>query len=361
MQFPPVPGIPLPGGLQPQPFQMPGLPGLPSMPGLPPELTALQSLIQSMLQGQQTSRNQILGQVQSQIDAQEANRVANQPLLDSALANIQSVLSGQAASPGLQGLVSSAFGPMTVEGMAQLKQAAEEAAARRGMSLTDTPIGQPYLQSVQKFQENMGGQQAQALIGLRQQDAAFAQRIQEFQDSLRQQATTNRLGVLQSLGTPEQAASVLSQLGLGAQQAALQQYGIQGQQALGMGNLALQGALGGAGMNLQSGQLSLQQQAQGFQQQFAQQQAAVQNLLASIGLLGDPMSAFGSLGTTGLNLSNQGTSNLLNLSNSLLGQGLSFPSPGSTTNQTTTGGSGFGSTVSGLGAIGLGLGGLFGR
>lgn len=346
--FPQTPPIALPVGLQPQSFQAPPSPTLPSEVAIPPELTALISQLQGTFDSQQAQRDQLLSALNAGISEQQANARANQPLLDAALANINSVLTGQAMSPGLEGLVNSAFSPAEAEGQRKLRQAAEEAAAARGMSLTDSPIGQPYLEENRRFLEQMGGQRAQMGAQLRSQDAAFSQNVRAFQEGLKQQALSNQTEVLKTLGTPEQAASVLANLGLGARNAAVNQYGIQMQGALGSADQALRAALGQAATNQANSQLALTAQQQGFNQQFSQQQASIQNQLALMSALGDPFGAYSSFGSMGSNLANLPGMNAINLA-SALGGGQSF-----NTNLSGSGGSG-GSTLGNLGAGALGL------
>src|SRR3990167_5562409 len=355
--FPQTPPIDLPLGQQPIPFQPPPAPVLPTQATVPPELLALQTQIQSMLQEQQTTRNQLLSQLQSQIQQQEQTAATNQPMLDLAMQNIQSVLSGQAASPSLQGLVDAAFGPVENEGQRRLRQTAEEAAAARGFSLTDAPIGQPFLEENRRFLEQIGGQRAQAMMGLREQDVAFSQRVREFQEGLKQQALSNRMDVVRNLGTPEQAAQLLGNLGLGAQNVALQQFGLQGQQALSASDIALRNALGQAASSQGAAGIGLASQAQGFQQQLARQQASIQNQLAAMQALGDPGSVFGGFGGFGANSLDQQLRNALGLSQGLVGQGVNFGTPGFTQ---TSQGQQPGNVLGGLGAGALGVGSLLG-
>ena len=346
-QFPQVPPIQLPPGLGPTTFNAPPAPNLPSTVSLPPELQSLMASLKANFDTQQQTRDSLLSNLQAGIAQQQANANANQPLLDAALRNIQSVLTGQAMSPGVEGLVNSAFAPAENEGQIRLRQAAEEAAAARGMHVTDTPIGQPYLDETRRFLEQMGGQRAQAAIGIRNQDATFAEQVRQFQEGLKQQALTNQTDVLRTLGTPEQAAGVLSTLGLGARNAAVQQFGIESQQALGASDQALRAALGQAQTNQGNTQLALASQNQGFQQQLAQQQASIQNQLGLMQALGDPYQAFNLGSTTGNTLSQQRLSNLLNLNSGIIGYTPNFSPTGMTT--TTSQPSTIGSQLLGLG------------
>ena len=398
--FPQTPPIQLPPGQQitpfqppaptamppsPAPFQAPPGPTLPTEITMSPELRALQSQLTTMLQGEQTQRESLLSQLQQAMVQQEQQNATNQPMVDLAMQNIQSVLSGQAMSPSLQGLVDSAYRPAEDEGARRLRQAAEEAASLRGMRLTDTPIGQPYLEESRRFMEQMGGQRAQAAIGLREQDAAFSERVRQFQEGLKQQALSNRMDVVKSLGTPEQAAQILGTLGLGANQAAISEFGARGNQAISASDLALRSALGQSSAGLQqygiqsqnasnagnlalnnamsqwqasqgNASLGLASQAQGFQQQLAKQQASIQNQLALMGALGDPNSAYGSMGNLGSNLSQQQLLNQLQLSQSLLGQPINFGTTGMTQNTTgTTPGTGLATSAGLLGNLALAL------
>lgn len=352
-EFPQVGGIDLPPGLGPQPFVAPPAPELPTMGDSGIDLAALMSQIQGNLTAWEGQRQSLMDNLNAGILEQQTNARNNQPMLDAALANIQSVLTGQAMSPGLEGLINSAFTPAENEGQRRLRQAAEEAAAGRGMSLTDTPIGQPYLEESRRFLEQMGGQRAQMGAQLREQDAAFSQNVRAFQEGLKQQALSNQTEVLRTLGTPEQAASVLGSLGLGAKNAVLQQYSTQMQGALGAADQGLRAALGQASTNQGNTQLALSSQAQNFQQQLSKQQASIQNQLAMFGVLGDPAGAYSSFSGTGSNLSNLSMMNNLNLIAALAGNPVGFSPAGQ-----SGGGGGGGSSLGGLGAFLQGLAGL---
>ncbi len=358
--FPQTPPISLPPTQQPQPFQPPPPPTLPTQIQMPPELQALTNNLNSMLQASQQERSGYLNALNQQLTQWDQNLTANQPMLDAAIANINSVLTGQAASPALEGLVSSAFNPIEAEATRKLRQVAEEAAAMRGMSLTDTPIGGPWLEENRRLQEQLGGQRAQALMGLRQQDADFSQRVREFQQGLTQQAMTNRLDVIRSLGTPEQAAQVMGNLGIGAQQAALGEFAARGQQALGASQQALQSALGQHQAGLNMGQFGLASQAQGFQQNLAKQQASIQNQLALMGALGDPMSTSMNFGNLGIGGSNQQLQNQLLVAQLLSGQPVDvfggLNRGGMTGTTTTSQPFNWMNMLSGVGALGMGLG-----
>lgn len=105
-------------------------------------------------------------------------------------------------SPEQQARINTAYGAAEAEGTAGIRQFAEEAAASRGMALTDSPIGAQVLPEVRKLQQNLAGAKASAELNAGTAEQTFNQTIQEFQANLRQQAYNNRLALLgQGSGT----------------------------------------------------------------------------------------------------------------------------------------------------------------
>ena len=71
-------------------------------------------------------------------------------------------------SPEIRELVAREFNAQRDLGNQDIKRAALEAAGGRGMALSDTPIGDPYLRAVALLNSQLGGQEAQSVLGLGQ-------------------------------------------------------------------------------------------------------------------------------------------------------------------------------------------------
>ena len=140
-------------------------------------------------------------------------------------------------SPEVRDLVAKRYQSQRALGTENIRTAAQAAAGSRGMRLEDTPIGDPYLRAIALLESQLGGEEAQSVLGIGQgyqqfrekslQDrfglletakkAARAQsflesqaskefdlNVADFQSRLRQQAVTNRL----------QLATTLANLGI---------------------------------------------------------------------------------------------------------------------------------------------------
>jgi hypothetical protein len=87
---------------------------------------------------------------------------------------------------GVRQLVSQAFQPARQVALRKLRDAAQREADIRGQSITDTPIGQEYLRQVSELQSTLGGQEAQAVLGLIQPREALLQQQAVQQEQARQ-------------------------------------------------------------------------------------------------------------------------------------------------------------------------------
>lgn len=119
-----------------------------------------------------------------------------------------SALGGQAAT-GLQGLMQNGMLPTGQQQSAlqqyfqsimqpqqqQMQQVAQQEAARRGMTISDSPIGNPYLQQLANYNAQMAGQQAGQGLQLGQNLAGMYQNTLNFGNQLQQNAMQNRLAL----------------------------------------------------------------------------------------------------------------------------------------------------------------------
>ena len=136
-------------------------------------------------------------------------------------------------SPEVRDLVTKQYQAQRDLGNQDIKRAATEAAGSRGMALSDTPIGDPYLRAVALLNSQLGGQEAQSVLGLgadyqkfretslenrfglldtaqkaaraqsfleRQSAQNFDMNVADFQQRLSQQAFQNRLQLSTTLG-----------------------------------------------------------------------------------------------------------------------------------------------------------------
>lgn len=114
---------------------------------------------------------------------------------------------GPQAAQGLQGLMANGMMPsgqqqsalqqyfqsIMAPQMEALQRTASQEAARRGMTIADSPIGGDYLRNVANYQAQMGGQQAGQALQLGQNNANMYQNALNFGNQLQQNAAQNRL------------------------------------------------------------------------------------------------------------------------------------------------------------------------
>jgi hypothetical protein len=102
-------------------------------------------------------------------------------------------LSGQSVlTPEDLGRLDTIFARQRTLGEESITRFAEDAAAARGLRLTDTPIGQPALEQIRELGSDLGAARAQAELGLEQQRAQFAEAVRQFGTNLRASALQNR-------------------------------------------------------------------------------------------------------------------------------------------------------------------------
>lgn len=178
-------------------------------------------------------------------------------------------------------------------GQEEIRRAAIEAAGRRGLNLTDTPIFEPLTRSIGRFESELRGGEAETLLSL----AEAARQLQQRQTEAREQAIQTRFGLL-SAQDRDRLTAELQRMALGEQ---ARQFG--GQFALNLADLRERARQGRFGLEnealLNRGQFleGVRQFQQDFQNRLKQQ--AFQNRLS----LGQNISQVG----LGLNAARQGT------------------------------------------------------
>lgn len=222
-------------------------------------------------------------------------------------------------SPEARALVSQEFNAARQKGTENIRLAAIGAAGRRGLNVTDTPIFDPLLRAQAELETQLGGQEAQSILGLSQNLRDFLQQ----QALSREQAIQGRFGL--------ESGQALSQAQLLTQRDQLLEAARQArdrgdetraqifeQAAQGRANLAQRAGEFQTTAGLQQGQF-LEGALQGRFGLEAQQQA--QRQASQLGLLGlgEQARQFG--GQFGLNLAGlqeQATQNRFNLGNQAL-------------------------------------------
>lgn len=109
--------------------------------------------------------------------------------------NILARLSGTAPvlSPEEQKRLDEIYGNTQRRGEQDLNRYSQEIAGARGLSVSDSPIGNEALRQQQEFTSNLGAQKAASAFDLGNAGTAFNQAQQAFANQLRQQAYMNRL------------------------------------------------------------------------------------------------------------------------------------------------------------------------
>ena len=98
-------------------------------------------------------------------------------------------------TPPEQTLLDRIFETERTRGLADIRQMGEEAAAARGLHLTDTPIGREVTESTRKFSEGLAAEKAKTTLAVGQEGRQFREAVRQFQEGLRFQAQQNRLAL----------------------------------------------------------------------------------------------------------------------------------------------------------------------
>lgn len=94
-----------------------------------------------------------------------------------------------------QDLLDRIFETERKRGLQDIRQIGEEAAAARGLHLTDTPIGREVTESTRKFSEGLAATKAQTTLDVGRSGQQFREAVRQFQEGLRFQAQQNRLAL----------------------------------------------------------------------------------------------------------------------------------------------------------------------
>ncbi len=94
-----------------------------------------------------------------------------------------------------QKLIDRIFETERQRGMREINRFAEEAAGRRNLNITDTPIASEALKATREFNEGLGAEKAKATLDVSRSGQQFREAVRQFQDSLRFQAQQNRLAL----------------------------------------------------------------------------------------------------------------------------------------------------------------------
>jgi len=139
---------------------------------------------------------------QGQMDAQ---------LLAQAQQNLMGGLNGQALNPAQQALINQYYGAQQKLAEQNLRTQGDEIAGRRGMALSDSPIGNDYLRALGDIQTSFGGQRAGAMLNQGNTNQNMALQLAQFQQGLRQQNAQNRLSLSQATTSGLPLQNILQQ------------------------------------------------------------------------------------------------------------------------------------------------------
>lgn len=136
---------------------------------------------------------------QAQLDAFQASPLygSAQAVSQNALDAMNRRISGQGdyLSPSEQQYLDLAFAAPQRQAMDTLRMQAEQDAARRGLTLSDSPTGNEYLRQLANLQSNIASSRANAGLQLGQTDMANWQNAAPIGLNLQQQAQQNRLAL----------------------------------------------------------------------------------------------------------------------------------------------------------------------
>lgn len=169
--------------------------------------------------------------------------LAQRRLEEKATENLLARLEGRAPvlSPEAQARIGTVFGEAERRGQADLLRFGEEIAGARGLSISDSPIGNELLRQRADLSRGLGAARAQSELDVGQTEALFSQSIADFQNRLRQQAFLNRL----ALAGAQPASFALQQNLFGQRMAAAPRTFSQSQTPSGLDVLSGFGALSG--------------------------------------------------------------------------------------------------------------------
>mgnify|MGYP001565145505 CR=1 FL=1 len=109
----------------------------------------------------------------------------------------QDMAGGQLLSSPQQAALQQYFQSIMQPQMEQMRQVAGQEAARRGMTISDSPIGGDFLRNLAGYQAQMGGQQAGQALQLQQNNRGLYQNQMNMGNQLAQNAAQNRMALSQ--------------------------------------------------------------------------------------------------------------------------------------------------------------------
>ncbi len=163
----------------------------------PSQQEALLLAINERVSQQQAEQLQRAMQAQQQFE-QSGLYGQLQGLQGQAATGLQGFMGGQLMNPAQQQALQQYYQSIMAPQLAQMQQTAGQEAARRGMTISDSPIGGDYLRQLANYQAQMGGQQAGSALQLSQQNRGMYQDVLNFGNQLRQSADQNRLALAQA-------------------------------------------------------------------------------------------------------------------------------------------------------------------
>lgn len=105
----------------------------------------------------------------------------------------QDMEGGQLISPAQQQALQTYFQSIMAPQQQQMRDVAGQEAARRGMTISDSPIGNSFLDKLASYNAQMGGQQAGQALQLQQNNRGMQQNLMGLGQQLQQNAAQNRL------------------------------------------------------------------------------------------------------------------------------------------------------------------------
>lgn len=164
--------------------------------------TAQEALLQTRNEQAAMAQAQMLQQAMQQQQAfeQSPGYAQMMGLGPQAAQMLQREMSGQApliSAPQQQAL-QQYFQSIMAPQQQQMQQTAAQEAGRRGMTISDSPIGNAYLQNLANYAAQMGGQQAGSALQLQGANRGMYQNTLNFGNQLQQAAAQNRLALAQA-------------------------------------------------------------------------------------------------------------------------------------------------------------------
>lgn len=151
----------------------------------------------AMAQAQQEALQRAIAQQQAWEQSPQFAQLMG--LGTTAAGNLQAQMQGgPLLTPAQQAALEQMYAPIRQQGLGDITRMATEAAARRGLSPSDSPIGNQMLRQTSDLASQLAGQQAGSALNLNQQNTALYQNLAGFQQALQQAAQQNRMALAQA-------------------------------------------------------------------------------------------------------------------------------------------------------------------